>query len=210
ATDTVAHAGARPNAHGPDGPLHADPRSREGGAGGSCARRRAMECIARGGPGDHVGADPPSRHPPRESRAGYLLPGLPHQSRDRYTYRGPPPARVRGKPRAWPAVFMVSGLGPDARNNRLACLPACCWPERIERIGPMCGRFSQRYTWREIRNLHGLTGAARNLQAHYNIAPTDPADVVKSRDGGANELVSMRWGLIPYWWKKPLKHLPAT
>jgi len=74
----------------------------------------------------------------------------------------------------------------------------------------MCGRFSQRYTWREIRNLHGLTGAARNLQAHYNIAPTDPVDVVKSRDGGANELVSMRWGLIPYWWKKPLKQLPAT
>ena len=74
----------------------------------------------------------------------------------------------------------------------------------------MCGRFSQRYTWREIHDLYGFTGAARNLQAHYNIAPTDPVDVVKPGEGGATELVSMRRGLIPYWWKKPLKQLPST
>jgi putative SOS response-associated peptidase YedK len=74
----------------------------------------------------------------------------------------------------------------------------------------MCGRFTQRYTWREIHDLYGLTGAARNLQAHYNIAPTDTVDVVKPADGGATELVPMRWGLIPYWWKKPLKQLPAS
>jgi putative SOS response-associated peptidase YedK len=73
----------------------------------------------------------------------------------------------------------------------------------------MCGRFTQRYTWREIYPLYGLTGPARNLQAHYNIAPTDPVNVVRSAADGA-ELVSMRWGLIPYWWKKPLKQLPAT
>ena len=74
----------------------------------------------------------------------------------------------------------------------------------------MCGRFTQRYTWREIRDLYGLTGAARNLQAHYNVAPTDTVDVVRPADGGTTELVSMRWGLIPYWWNKPLKQLPAT
>ena len=73
----------------------------------------------------------------------------------------------------------------------------------------MCGRFTQRYTWREIHDLYGLTGAARNLQAHYNIAPTDTVEVVRAADGGT-ELVPMRWGLIPYWWKKPLKQLPAT
>jgi putative SOS response-associated peptidase YedK len=33
---------------------------------------------------------------------------------------------------------------------------------------------------------------------------------VKLADGGAAELVSKRWGLIPYWWKKPLRQLPAT
>jgi putative SOS response-associated peptidase YedK len=74
----------------------------------------------------------------------------------------------------------------------------------------MCGSFTQRYMWREIHDLYGLTGAARNLQVHYNIAPTDTVDVVKFADGGTTELVPMRWGLIPYWWKKPLKQLPAT
>jgi len=74
----------------------------------------------------------------------------------------------------------------------------------------MCGRFVQRYTWYDIDDLYHLAGAARNLQAHYNIAPTDPVDVVRSAAGEAAELVSMRWGLVPYWWKKPLKQVPAT
>jgi putative SOS response-associated peptidase YedK len=53
-------------------------------------------------------------------------------------------------------------------------------------------------------------GPARNLQAHYNIAPTDPVEVVRPAANGATELVSMRWGLVPWWWKKPLKQLPAS
>jgi putative SOS response-associated peptidase YedK len=57
----------------------------------------------------------------------------------------------------------------------------------------MCGRFTQRNSWSEIQDLYDLTGAARNLQPHYNIAPTDPVDIVKPSGGGA-ELVSMRWG----------------
>jgi putative SOS response-associated peptidase YedK len=48
------------------------------------------------------------------------------------------------------------------------------------------------------------------LQAHYNIAPTDTVDVVQLANGGTMELVPMRWGLIPYWWKKPVTQLPAT
>jgi putative SOS response-associated peptidase YedK len=74
----------------------------------------------------------------------------------------------------------------------------------------MCGRFTQRYTWREIHDLYDLTGAARNVQAHYNIAPTDTVDVVKFANDGTRKLVSMRWGVIPYWWKKPLNQLPET
>ncbi len=73
----------------------------------------------------------------------------------------------------------------------------------------MCGRFTQRYTWRDLQDLYALVGAARNLQPHYNIAPTDPVDVVIP-DDGANRLVSMRWGLVPSWWKKRLKDVPAT
>jgi putative SOS response-associated peptidase YedK len=36
--------------------------------------------------------------------------------------------------------------------------------------------------------------------------PTDPADAIVLNDG-QHELVEMRWGLIPYWWSKPLKEL---
>jgi putative SOS response-associated peptidase YedK len=74
----------------------------------------------------------------------------------------------------------------------------------------MCGRFTARYTWREVHDLYDLTGAARNLRAHYNIAPTDTVEVVRPADTGTTELVPMRWGLVPWCWKKPLKQLPAS
>lgn len=56
----------------------------------------------------------------------------------------------------------------------------------------MCGRFTQKLGWHEIRDLYELRGAVRNLQAHYNIAPTDKVEVVKLGDGGGVELVPMR------------------
>jgi putative SOS response-associated peptidase YedK len=106
---------------------------------------------------------------------------------------------------ATPAQGVSFGAGPIlASVRRMSRTIAACY------AAAMCGRFTQRYTWREIHDLYGLTGAARNLQAHYNIAPTDTVDVVKPAGRGATELVPMRWGLIPYWWKKPLKQLPAT
>ena len=45
-----------------------------------------------------------------------------------------------------------------------------------------------------------------NLQPQYNVCPTDPADIVLQIDG-ARELAQVRWGLVPYWWGKPLKEL---
>jgi putative SOS response-associated peptidase YedK len=75
----------------------------------------------------------------------------------------------------------------------------------------MCGRFVQRYGWYEVQDLYELAaGPVRNLQAHYNIAPTDPVEVVKLDAEGAIQLISMRWGLVPWWWNKPLKQLPAS
>ena len=74
----------------------------------------------------------------------------------------------------------------------------------------MCGRFVQRYSWHEVQDLYELPGGpARNLQAHYNIAPTDPVGIVRLDADGATELV-MRWGLVPWWCPKPLKLLPAS
>jgi putative SOS response-associated peptidase YedK len=37
----------------------------------------------------------------------------------------------------------------------------------------MCGRFTQNYTWAEVHAFLSVFGPPRNLQPHYNIAPTD-------------------------------------
>jgi len=70
----------------------------------------------------------------------------------------------------------------------------------------VCGRFSQHYTWQEIHDGFDLVrpAAPRNLEPRYNIAPTQTVDVVRAADSG-NELVHMRWDLVPFFWKKPLK-----
>ena len=76
----------------------------------------------------------------------------------------------------------------------------------------MCGRFTYRLTWREIVALYRLTAPAtpeRNLQARYNICPTTTIDAVIERDA-KRELVPMRWGLVPSWWKKTAKETPST
>jgi putative SOS response-associated peptidase YedK len=57
--------------------------------------------------------------------------------------------------------------------------------------------------------LYRLTQPAVNLQARYNVCPTDVVDAVIPRETGL-AVVPMRWGLIPWWWKKPRKELPAT
>ncbi|WGJ15772.1 SOS response-associated peptidase [Methylocapsa sp. D3K7] len=73
----------------------------------------------------------------------------------------------------------------------------------------MCGRFTQSYTWRELVELYRLTVPARNLRPRYNIAPTTTIDVLRLSETGP-ELVPMRWGLIPGWWKKTAKEVPST
>jgi len=73
----------------------------------------------------------------------------------------------------------------------------------------MCGRFTQSYTWRELVELYRLTQPARNLRPRYNIAPTTAIDVLRLAETGP-ELVPMRSGLIPGWWKKTAKEVPST
>lgn len=76
----------------------------------------------------------------------------------------------------------------------------------------MCGRFTQRYTWAEIvafLRVFAPPDATPNLRPRYNIAPTTEIDVVVRTEKG-RELVKMRWGMIPYWWKKTLKEVPAS
>jgi putative SOS response-associated peptidase YedK len=81
----------------------------------------------------------------------------------------------------------------------------------------MCGRFTQNYSWSEVHaflSVFGDLGTPRNLQPRYNIAPTTFIDVVTSRVRNreivGREIVPMRWGLIPGWWKESRKDAPAT
>jgi putative SOS response-associated peptidase YedK len=74
----------------------------------------------------------------------------------------------------------------------------------------MCGRFTQLYSWPELVALYRLTMPPQNLQASYNVCPTDPVDVILTKEGGGRDFARMRWGLVPYWWSKPLKQVPAT
>ena len=73
----------------------------------------------------------------------------------------------------------------------------------------MCGRFTQAYTWADVQAFLSLLGPPRNLRPRYNIAPTTTVDAVIDR-GRGREIVAMRWGLVPGWWKKSLREVPAT
>jgi len=70
----------------------------------------------------------------------------------------------------------------------------------------MCGRFTRNYTWQQIHDLYQLTQPALNLEPRFNVCPTTTVDVVVRGDD-KRALLPMRWGLIPSWWKKPLKDM---
>jgi putative SOS response-associated peptidase YedK len=73
----------------------------------------------------------------------------------------------------------------------------------------MCGRFTQYYTWWQIWEMYNLFPSATNLQPRYNVCPTTTIDTVISRKG-KRELIHMRWGLVPSWWKKSLKEMKVA
>jgi putative SOS response-associated peptidase YedK len=65
----------------------------------------------------------------------------------------------------------------------------------------MCGRFTQAYAWAEIHAALSLLGAPpTNMPPRYNVSPADTVDVIVDR-GAGRELVQMRWGIIPWFWK---------
>lgn len=74
----------------------------------------------------------------------------------------------------------------------------------------MCGRFTQTYTWAEIHAMYNLTATTpRNIQPRYNIAPTTQVGVI-TQAGDNLTYSEMRWWLVPSWWSKDLKNVPAT
>ena len=66
----------------------------------------------------------------------------------------------------------------------------------------MCGRFTQRLTWRELHERLGLIGPAQNVRPRYNVAPAQTVATVRASAAGRT-LSMLRWGLIPAWAKEP-------
>ena len=92
--------------------------------------------------------------------------------------------------------------------HQVAVPASDCRGSRGPYIAEMCGRFTRNYTWEQIHALYRLMAptAIPNLQPRFNACPTDPADTIVEHEG-KRELVEMRWGLVPFWWSKPLKEL---
>ncbi len=68
----------------------------------------------------------------------------------------------------------------------------------------MCGRYALAESAEDIRKRYQATPPLIEVEKRYNVAPTQTMPTV-IRVAGAqphNEIVSMRWGLIPHWAKE--------
>ena len=64
----------------------------------------------------------------------------------------------------------------------------------------MCGRFTNRFSWKELHERLDLVGTPLNLRPRYNIAPSQDVAVARAAPDGRT-LTMLRWGLIPAWAK---------
>ena len=67
----------------------------------------------------------------------------------------------------------------------------------------MCGRFTQKMTWREIRTLYRVPDRATpmNLRPRYNGCPTQDFATCRLDESGTRTIAKLRWGLVPTWAK---------
>jgi putative SOS response-associated peptidase YedK len=66
----------------------------------------------------------------------------------------------------------------------------------------MCGRFAF-YSPREAVQALFDVECPAEFTPRYNIAPTQPVDVLRAGTEGGRELAMLRWGLVPGWAKDP-------
>ncbi|MDF3864187.1 SOS response-associated peptidase [Pseudomonas denitrificans (nom. rej.)] len=68
----------------------------------------------------------------------------------------------------------------------------------------MCGRYVTPEEAAMERYWHiGARNSGRWIDRAYNVAPTNQVPMVLLNEAGEQEVVAARWGLIPFWWKKP-------
>ena len=66
----------------------------------------------------------------------------------------------------------------------------------------MCGRYTNRFTWKELHERLDLIGTPLNLRPRYNVAPSQDVAAVRASDRGRT-VAMLRWGLIPGWARDP-------
>lgn len=66
----------------------------------------------------------------------------------------------------------------------------------------MCGRYA-RFTPAELYAQLFAAEALATLEPRYNVAPSQPVLAARASAGGKRELVTLQWGLIPFWAKEP-------
>ncbi len=72
----------------------------------------------------------------------------------------------------------------------------------------MCGRYALgKLQWWILQETFKLQQSALNMPPRWNIAPTQSAPIIRRNEDGANQLDMARWGLVPFFWKKPLKEM---
>lgn len=72
----------------------------------------------------------------------------------------------------------------------------CCYPLGV------CGRYTVTNPGAILSEVLGSEDCPE-LEARYNVAPTQLAPVVIAAENGARRLVQMRWGLVPNWTDTP-------
>lgn len=67
----------------------------------------------------------------------------------------------------------------------------------------MCGRFTQKMTWKEIHTLYRMPQRTTPLNLHprYNGCPTQDFAACRLETSGARGVARLRWGLVPAWAK---------
>ncbi len=58
----------------------------------------------------------------------------------------------------------------------------------------MCGRFTNRFSWKELHERLDLIGTPLNLRPRYNVAPSQDVAVARAAPDG-RALAMLRWGL---------------
>jgi putative SOS response-associated peptidase YedK len=66
----------------------------------------------------------------------------------------------------------------------------------------MCGRFSNRYTWKQLHDLYNIHASDDgDWSGRINIPPTEQIPVIRGT-GGVRRLDMMRWGMVAPWAKE--------